>query len=284
MEQCTGIAIVTGASSGMGASFAHALARLSAGTLTIPGIPAFDELWLIARRQDRLKAVVEELTQEHPMLCIRCFPYDLTEPGKLLIIRHEIIAAKKQVSLLINNAGFGTYGTFMSTGRDLLLKELDLNCRVPTELISITSPCMKSGAIIINVASLAAFAPLGGFALYAATKAFMLNLSVGLAAELREQGIFVHAFCPGPVKTEFAEIASGGLRKEVKGGWDPHKAVLYCMKSAGKGKIISVPRFRWKFRMFLAWLFGPIASAFFAWKFMRRPSARDIGDDHLVPR
>ncbi|HON88148.1 MAG TPA: SDR family NAD(P)-dependent oxidoreductase [Spirochaetales bacterium] len=284
MEQRTGIAIVTGASSGMGASFARALARISAGTLSIPGIPGFDELWLIARRQDRLRKVVDELTQVHPMLQIRCFAYDLTEPGKLLTIRHEIIEAKKQVSLLINNAGFGTYGTFISTGRDLLLKELDLNCRVPTELISITSSFMKSGAIIINIASLAAFAPLGGFALYAATKAFMLNLSVGLATELREQGIFVHAFCPGPVKTEFAEVASGGLRKEVKGGWDPDKAVLYCIKQAGKGKIISVPRFRWRFRMFLAWLFGPIASAFFAWKFMRRPSVRDVHDDTLLSR
>mgnify|MGYP000524829178 CR=1 FL=1 len=284
MDEKSGIAIVTGASSGMGAAFARALARMSAGKLAIPGIPGFDELWLIARRQDRLKKLVDELTAEHPMLTIRCFPFDLTEQGKLLILRHEIIEDKKHVSLLINNAGFGTYGTFLSTSKDLLMKELDLNCRVPTELISIATPFMKPGSLIINIASLAAFAPLGGFALYAATKAFMLSLSVGLATEFREQGVLVHAFCPGPVKTEFAEIASGGLRKEVKGGWDPDKAVLYCLQKAGKGKVISVPRFRWRFRMFLAWLFGPIASAYFAWKFMRRPSSRDTVDDRIKPR
>lgn len=281
MEPCNGIAIVTGASSGMGSSFARALVKLTAGKLTIPGIPQFGELWLIARRQDRLKKLADELIAEHTMLQIRYFPLDLTEPGKLLLLRHEIIKDKKYVSLLINNAGFGTYGTFLNTSKDLLLKELDLNCRVPTELISLTSPLIRRGSLIINIASLASFAPLGGFALYAATKAFILNLSVGLSIELKEQGIRVHAFCPGPVKTEFASVASGGVRSEVKGGWDPDKAVLYCLKKASRGSIISVPRFRWRFRMFLAWLFGPIASAYFAWKFMRRPSHTEVQNNDI---
>lgn len=281
MENRNGIAIVTGASSGIGAAFARQLVNAASGRIVLPGLPVFDELWLVARRKDRLKALADELAAVHPMLQLRCVALDLTEANKLIMLRHDIIETRKPLTLLINNAGFGTYGTFLSTDRGLLLKELDLNCRVPTELTSLCAPLMPARSLIINISSLAAFAPLGGFALYAATKAFMLSFSVGLATELRDQGVMVHAFCPGPVKTEFAHIASGGLRKEVKGGWEPDKAALYCLRQAGKGKFISVPRFRWRFRMFLAWLFGPIASAFFAWKFMRRPSSRDKLEDHL---
>ncbi|MBU0928257.1 MAG: SDR family NAD(P)-dependent oxidoreductase, partial [Spirochaetes bacterium] len=173
----------------------------------------------------------------------------------------------------INNAGYGTYGDFIDTPLERSLGQVDLNCRALTEACGLFSPLLGRGSVVINVSSLAAFAPLGGFAVYAASKAYALSLSVALAAEWKGRGVSVCALCPGPVATEFSLVASGGARKEVRHGWSARRTAALCLRDVGRGAWISMPRPLWRFRRFAGWLFGPRASASFAYRFMKRPSA-----------
>ena len=132
-------------------------------------------------------------------------------------------------------------------------------------------PFMNEKSTIINVASLAAFLPLGNFAVYAATKSYVLSFSVALAAELKDKGIHVLAMCPGSVSTEFANVASNGIRKEVKGGIAPQKVVEHCLKQAFKGKKTSLYRFKWRFTAFLSRFVGRFFVADFTYKYHKRP-------------
>jgi len=290
MDSFKGIAIVTGASSGLGTSFSRILAAQAAAnqsslaqasgqaTRASPqcGMPGFDEIWLVARRADRLAALADELRSVAPGLAVAAMPADLTAPGAVAELASkaaEAVASGKPVRVLINNAGFGTYGDFCDTDLDRQLGQLDLNCRTLTESCGRFSPLLVRGSMVINVASLAAFAPLGGFAVYAASKAYALSLSVALAAEWKGRGIRVCALCPGPVSTEFSLVASAGARAEVKHGWSADRTAAACLRDAVRGKQISMPRALWRFRRFAGWVFGPELSAAFAHRFMKRPSA-----------
>ncbi|PKL24185.1 MAG: short-chain dehydrogenase [Spirochaetae bacterium HGW-Spirochaetae-3] len=269
-----GIALVTGASSGIGAAFARALAASRAGTERYRGIPEIGGLWLVARRADRLEALADELRDAAPGLAVKAVVADLVAPGAVAAIADAIRAAGETVSVLVNNAGYGTYGDFDDAGVERQLGQVDLNCRALTESCARFSPLLGDGSVVVNVASLAAFAPLGGFAVYAASKAYALSLSVGLAAEWKARGISVCALCPGPVATEFSLVASAGARTEVRHGWSADRTAALCLRDAGRGKWISMPRPLWRFRRFAGWLFGPELSAAFAYRFMKRPSAK----------
>ncbi len=269
METNRGIAIVTGASSGIGASFARRLA----GSRLFYGLPGFDELWLVARRVDRLESLATELRAAAPLLRIKTKPTDLTASGNVQRLAAEATNAGAPVRILVNNAGYGTYGDFSSVGMDWQLGQVDLNCRAITESCWRFSPLLARGSIVINVASLAAFAPLGGFAVYAASKAYALSLSVGIATEWKNRGIKVCALCPGPVQSEFAIVASAGARTDVKHGWSADKTVESCLRDATRGRMISIPRPVWRFQRFFGWLAGPQLAAAFAYRFMRRPNA-----------
>ncbi len=277
------IALISGASSGIGASFAKSLASHAAAKKKRLALPQFDELWLVARRLDRLQSLAAELRRIAPELIIRPVATDLGSPGSIHDLSQELQAYSQDtaaqdtaaqnavpISIFINNAGCGTYGDFDKTDIERSLAQLDLNCRVYTEALARLSPLLDSGAVVINTASLAAFAPLGGFAVYAATKAYCLSLSVGLAAEWKSRGIRVCALCPGPVKSEFAMVASEGAIKEVRHGWSADKTAELSLRDAAKGRQISMPRFVWRFRRFAGWLFGLELSAAFANRFMRR--------------
>jgi hypothetical protein len=290
MELPSGIAIVTGASSGLGAAFARALAAHSTagngvrrlrGSRRFRGIPAVGELWLVARRVDRLEILAEELRSAAPGLIVKAFALDLVAPGAFAALADALSYAAgdplahgaRPLRVLVNNAGFGTYGDFDDVDLERQLGQVDLNCRALTESCGRLSPFLGPGSIVVNVASLAAFAPLGGFAVYAASKAFALSLSVGLSAEWKGRGVRVCALCPGPVESEFALVASGGARAEVKHGWSADRTAELCLSDSGRGRWISMPRLLWRFRRFAGWLFGPELSAAFAHRFMRRPSA-----------
>ncbi|GAB1431449.1 SDR family oxidoreductase [Spirochaetota bacterium] len=267
------IALISGASSGIGAAFAKSLASHAAAKKKRLVLPQFDELWLVARRPDRLQSLAAELRRIAPELKIRHVATDLGSPGSIHNLKQDLLSFSQNavpISIFINNAGCGTYGDFDKTSLERSLAQLDLNCRVYTEALARLSPLLASGAVVVNTASLAAFAPLGGFAVYAATKAYCLSLSVGLAAEWKSRGIKVCALCPGPVKSEFAMVASEGAIKEVRHGWSADKTAERCLRDAAKGRQISMPRFVWRFRRFAGWLFGPELSAAFANRFMRR--------------
>ena len=272
----SGIAIVTGASSGIGASFARRLAAAAAGTERYPKLPPFDELWLTARREDRLATLADELRAASPRLSVKIFPLDLTASSSLAALAaagESAAAAGKPIRILVNNAGYGTYGPFSDVDLEKQLGQIDLNCRSLTEACGRLGPYLAKGSLVVNVASLAAFAPLGGFAVYAASKAYVLSFSVALAAEWEARGIRVCTLCPGSVASEFALVASGGARKEVLHGWDPDVTTSRCLRDAGRGSWISMPRPLWRLKRFAGRIFGPVISARFAQRFMVRPHA-----------
>ena len=260
------IAIITGASSGMGYDF----------TLMLNDFFEADELWLLARREERLHALAAEIGKRQNAPAVRIEAMDIA--GKSGVKRFsEFLEAEKKdrgaflISLLRNNACFGTYGPFEETEIERELDMIDVNCTALTGFCGATLPFMERGSIIINTASLAAFMPLGNFAVYAATKAFVLSFSVALAAEVKHRGIGVCTLCPGPVSTEFAAIASDGARPIVMHGLPSSNVVRHCLKAAADGKLFAVMTFKWRFTAFLSRLVGRYACASYTYKFHKRP-------------
>ncbi|MGN0405419.1 MAG: SDR family NAD(P)-dependent oxidoreductase [Bariatricus sp.] len=190
------IAIVTGASSGLGREFVKQITRLYKN---------LDEIWVIARRADKL----EELKEQLPVY-IRVFAGDMEDYLVYRQVQNRLENQNPDVRMLVNAAGFGKMGTIeeiAAEDKKLQLRMIDLNCRGLTEMTLTCLPYMSKGSRIINVASAAAFCPQSGFAVYAATKSYVLSFSRGLGAEVRKKGIFVTAVCPGPVDTEFFDVA-----------------------------------------------------------------------------
>ena len=190
----TKVALVTGASAGLGVEFARQLSKRG------------HRLVLAARRKDRIDALATELGNA------RTIAIDLSEPDAAAKLMANIEAASEEVAILVNNAGFGLIGRFAELDADRLRKMIDLNVGTLTDLCRAVAPGMierKSGAIL-NVASTAAFQPGPKMAVYFATKAFVLSLSEALHEELKPHGIKVSCLCPGPTRTEFGEVAGFG--------------------------------------------------------------------------
>ena len=177
-----------------------------------------------------------------------------------------------EISVLVNNAGFGTYGEFADTDTDREMEMVDLNCTSLTGITGFALPYMKKGSRIINTASLASFLPLGNFAVYGASKAYVLSLSVALAAELKPRGISVTALCPGPVSTEFANVASKGAREKVRHGLSPEKTVEHAIKASRRGRLYSMRFFKWKIQAWASPYVNRYLGAWFTYKFCKRPS------------
>ena len=268
------IAIITGASSGIGEEFTR---QVCAGY-------DFDEIWILARREDKLNALADNLNASKNFKVVRPVVMDLTGKEGVARLKAFIEAENEklgkiesgiEIGLLINNAGFGTYGPFAETSINRQMDMIELNCTTVTGICGIALPYLKAGAVVINTASLAAFLPLGNFAVYAATKSYVLSFSVALAAELRDKGIKVCALCPGSVSSEFANVASNGARKEVKGGFPPQKVVTQCLKRAFKGKTIALYRPKWRINAFLSRFVGRYLGARYTYKYNPRPRTPD---------
>ena len=186
------IAIVTGASSGLGRSFVRQLDRQG----------GLDEIWGVARRRERLEELAKELST--PM---RALALDLTKLESVETLRTLLHETGADVRVLVNSAGFGKFGTYA----DMTLQEtadmVDLNCRAAVLLTAAVLPHMGRGGRVLEICSSAAFQPLPGFNVYAATKAFLLRYSRALRWEVAPRGIRVTAVCPGWIKTEFIGVA-----------------------------------------------------------------------------
>lgn len=226
------IAIVTGASSGMGREFALQISRR---------YRTVEEVWLLARREEQLLETKELIESEGGTA--RIVVCDVTKKGDVKKVVKEIEKEKHTVRLLVNNAGYGMMGQFL----ELTVKEnegmIRLNCEALVSFTYAILPFMRKNGNIINVASSAAFIPQPGFAVYAASKSFVLSFSKALHEELREQGIAVTAVCPGPVKTSFFDVAE--KYHQVKGYKklfmaDPVLVVDLALKDAYHRKNISV--------------------------------------------
>ncbi len=191
----TGLAIVTGASAGLGVGFAERLAAR--------GQP----LLLVARRGDRLSALAERLRATVP---VDTLAVDLAADDAVAAVLSRV--AGRPVATLINNAGVGARGAFAEIDGKRQADMIRLNCTTLIELCHGVLPGMiaaKSGGIL-NIASTAAFQPGPWMAVYYATKAFVLSFSESLHEEVRAHGVRVAALCPGPTRTEFAEVADMG--------------------------------------------------------------------------
>ena len=279
------IAIITGASSGIGKEFASQLSNRN----------DFDEIWLIARRLELLQALSSELNSKIQRQLFRPVAIDICGKDGVLKFKQFLLTENEihknsesinsenikngiEIKLLINNAGFGTYGPFEETSVDRQMEMIDLNCTSLTGICGEALPFLNAGSVIINTSSLAAFMPLGNFAVYAASKAYVLSFSIALAAELKEKGIKVCALCPGSVSTEFANVASNGARKEVKGGIPAENVVRKCLKDAYKGKKTSLYRKKWQFTAFFSRLVGRYLVARYTYKYHKRPHNSDKND------
>lgn len=190
------IAIVTGASSGMGREFVKQIGHF---------YRSLDEIWVIARREDRLKEL-----QKQSVVPLRIFDGDLLHRPIYLRFKKALLTEMPDVRMLVNAAGFGKSGTveeILEEDKNIQLEMIDLNCIALSRMTFYCLPYMSEGSRILNLASAAAFCPQPSFAVYAATKSYVLNFSRGLGAELRKKGIIVTAVCPGPVDTEFFDVS-----------------------------------------------------------------------------
>jgi uncharacterized protein len=190
----TGHALVTGASSGIGLAYARELRRR--GT----------KLVLVARREDRLRALAEELGGADAAVVVRA---DLTASEGVASLVKAVRARALPINLLVNNAGMGHTGRFAEQRQEVIHEMLDLNIKALVDLTRAFLPDMlaRSSGAIVNVASNAAFQPVPFLNVYAATKAFVLSFTEGLAEEVRGSGVRVQALCPGITATEFLDVA-----------------------------------------------------------------------------
>lgn len=223
------IAIVTGASSGIGREFVFQIAYRYSG---------LDEIWVIARRKDRLLELVNQVPVN-----LRIFDMDLNCEEELKELNRELEERRPDVRMLVNSAGFGFLADFAEEKWKTWGDMIDLNCKSLSRMTYITLPFMRKGARILNVASSAAFVPQPGFNVYAASKAYVLSFSRALHGELRKRRITVTAVCPGPVRTEFFKVAdpnqSARLFKKLIIA-EPRNVVFKALDDARLGRDVSV--------------------------------------------
>ena len=219
------IAVITGASSGMGKRFAE----------TIDQFGTFDEVWVIARQLDKLEALRD--TVPFP---IRVLAMDLTDRASFNIYKAALAEEPVQVGLLMNCSGYGKFSAVLDTPLAVNLNMTDLNCQAVVAMCQLTAPYMPKGGQIINIASVAAFQPIPYIDIYGASKAFVLSFSRALNRELKGRGIGVMAVCPFWTRTAFFDRAiqpgETPVVKKYAAMYDPEDIVARTWRDAKRGK------------------------------------------------
>ncbi len=251
-------ALITGASRGIGAIFAQALAQQKY------------DLILVARNLEQLQALGSSLTEQQGIE-VRYLSQDLSQPGAAPTIFEQVQAWGMTVDVLINNAGFGDYGEFASRDLGKFTTMIQVNVTALVELTHLFLVGMQArgrGAIL-NVSSIAGFLPMPYLSVYAATKAFVLHFSEALWAENYARGVTVMAVCPGPTETQFFDVAEMTAAPGMSGGDSPETVVKDALKALAARRshvvtgnsqnriLVSTPRF-----MPRQWLVQAIASRF----------------------
>jgi len=226
-------ALITGASAGIGEAIARELAARGHGVT------------LVARREDRLRALATELADRFGIRA-EAFGADLGSESARADLARSVDELGLRVEILVNNAGFGGGEDFVDTDGELLTSMVELNCLALLDLQAAYLPPMveRGRGAVINIASTAAFQPLPGSATYAATKAFVLSLSEAVHEELKGTGVTLTAVCPGPVKTEFMEVAGLSAAEDQLPGvfWLSAESVAKsAVEAAEDGKRAIVP-------------------------------------------
>ena len=223
------IAVITGASSGIGKHFAE----------TVKEAGPFDEVWLIARRIDRLQALADTLP-----FPARPIALDLSEKASYEAYAALLEQEKPEIALLINCSGFGKFCGVTETPTEVNLNMIDLNCSAVVAMCQLSVPYMTQGSKIINIASVAAYQPIPYINVYGATKSFVLHFSRALNRELKKDGISVTAVCPFWTKTEFfnrsIDKEKNPVVKKYVAMYTPEQIVAQAWKDAVKGKDVSM--------------------------------------------
>ena len=220
------IAIITGASSGMGREFVYALDRDE----------EFDELWVIARRRERLEALQRETRAR-----VRVLALDLLERKSIDVVAATLAAEQPEVAVLVNAAGFGVFGAFAERDLERQLNMIDLNARALTAMCHICLPYLKEGSRIYNMGSMSSWQPVPYINVYGASKAYVLSFSRALSQELKPRGVRVMAVCPGWIKTEFFDHAvTDDTICYYNRFYPPEPVIKKALKDMKKGKLTSV--------------------------------------------
>jgi short-subunit dehydrogenase len=245
------IAILTGASSGLGVELYKELQK-----------EALDEIWVIARRENRLL----ELKEKFGKIATSVIPMDVTTRENMEKLVRILDEKKPDVKFLINNAGFGTIGNLDEADYQTQGGIVELNVRALTEITTIVLPYMSEKSYIVNVCSIASFVPNARMTTYSATKAYVMSFTKSLRYELKKRKINVTAICPGPMDTEFLAVA--GIEKGTSKTFDTlprcnvEKTAKGGLKAAKKGRCVYTPHPFFKLYRVLAkilphsWLMG----------------------------
>ncbi len=264
-------ALITGASSGIGAEFARQLAARGM------------HLVLVARREGRLEELARELDRRHGTRCqiMGCDLGDASAPRRLV---ESLEQSGLQIDLLVNNAGLGHVATIEHSNLERLRELLAVNVTALTELTYLLLPPMleRQEGGIINVASVAGFQPVGYMGAYAASKAYVLHLSESLWGEARQCGVTVMALCPGTTRTEFFDSAgmSGWLNKHRS--QTPEEVVRAGLAGLEKHRQYYVPGWM-NYFMTLAARLVPRKTVVVQSMSFFRPQASGTSDDRQVP-
>lgn len=231
------IAIITGASSGIGREFVDKICNRKK--------KFYEEIWLVARRTERL----EELKNKYPKQSFKIISLDLEKKKSYSELSDLLEKEKVSIRLLVNNAGFGKYGAFTEISLEDQIGMINVNVKGFTAVAYIALKYMYKGSQMINTASSAGFVPQPGFNVYSATKAYAVSFSRALRREVSERGIKVLTVCPGPVKTEFFDNIGdvSDYKKKIYVG--PKDVVNQAYRDIRKGKELSVAGFWMKIFM-----------------------------------
>ena len=242
------LAIITGASSGIGKEFAYQLKEKH----------GFDELWFVARSTAKMNEIADDLGVK-----VTVITADLTTKEGIEIYRERLLAERPEVDFLINCAGFGVFGSFDAVSEDTVCAMIDLNVKASVLITHMTVPFIKRGGRIIELGSGSCFTPLPHFNIYSSTKVFILHYTKSLNHELKPYGIRATCFCPGWVETPFLpkslDAPGAYVPKKMKPLLKVEKVASGCVKASVKGKAMYVTNWYTKMQhMLFKWLPDPI--------------------------
>lgn len=216
------VAVVTGASAGIGREFVYAIDRQE----------NLDEIWVIARRADRLEELKDKCRTP-----VRPIVLDLSELRALDDYKAILESERPEIAILVNAAGFGVFGPFAEKDLQKQLSSATVNSLALTGMCHISLPYMKKGDCIINMGSNSSWQPVPYQAVYGASKSYVLNFSRALCRELKPKGIHVLCVCPGWIKTEFQQVAHHDEYIRFVDRWyGPEEVVAQAMSDLKKKK------------------------------------------------
>ncbi|MBO4717246.1 MAG: SDR family NAD(P)-dependent oxidoreductase [Spirochaetales bacterium] len=220
------IAVVTGASAGIGREFVYEIDKQG----------SLDEIWVIARREDRLSELKDKCS-----VPVRPVVLDLSDLSSIDSYREMLEEERPEIALLVNAAGFGVFGPFEEKDLKKQLSSVTVNALALTGMCHASIPYMKAGCSIINIGSNSCWQPVPVQAVYGASKSYVLNFSRALNRELRPKGIHVMCVCPGWVKTEFQQVASHeDYIRYVDRWYGPDEVARQAMKDLKRKKMVSI--------------------------------------------